>query len=58
MSAIDFTKNDAVKVDKAHALTLAGLVYGQKPRDVLELGLGVITSNMEDGIRVPSMNTM
>lgn len=37
---MDFKKNDNVKVDKAHALTLAGLVYGQKPVKVLELGLG------------------
>jgi len=35
-----FRKNDAVKVDTAHAITISGLVYGQKPQKVLELGLG------------------
>jgi len=29
-----------VKVDKAHAETIKGLIYGQKPTKVLELGLG------------------
>jgi predicted O-methyltransferase YrrM len=35
-----FRNNDAVKVDKAHAETIKGLIYGQKPTKVLELGLG------------------
>ena len=35
-----FRNNDAVKVDKAHALTISGVVYSQKPQRVLELGLG------------------
>lgn len=36
----DFKNNHNVKVDKAHALTIAGLVYSQKPQTVLEFGLG------------------
>jgi len=35
-----FRNNTNVKVDKAHAETIKGLVYGQKPTKVLELGLG------------------
>jgi predicted O-methyltransferase YrrM len=35
-----FRNNHAVKVDLAHALTIKGLIYGQKPTRVLELGLG------------------
>ena len=35
-----FRENDPVKVDKAHALTISGFVYSQKPQRVLELGLG------------------
>jgi len=35
-----FRQNDLVKVDTAHGHVLHGLVCGQKPRKVLELGLG------------------
>ena len=35
-----FRNNNNVKVDKAHAETIKGLIYGQKPSRVLELGLG------------------
>ena len=35
-----FRTNTVVKVDKAHAEVLYGLVCGQKPTNVLELGLG------------------
>lgn len=35
-----FRQNDPVKIDKAHGLVLLGLVAGQKPKKVLELGLG------------------
>lgn len=37
---MSFLERDEVKVDKAHAQTIAGLVYSQKPIRVLELGLG------------------
>lgn len=35
-----FKNNFIVKVDKAHSDTIKGLVYGQKPQRILELGLG------------------
>lgn len=37
---MSFKNNYNVKVDKAHALTISGIVYSQKPTKVLELGLG------------------
>lgn len=33
-----FRNNAPVKIDLAHALTIMGLVYGQKPTRILELG--------------------
>lgn len=33
-----FRNNADVKIDLAHALTIMGLVYGQKPTRILELG--------------------
>jgi len=35
-----FKQNEYVKVDKAHAEVIKGLVYGQKPKTILEMGLG------------------